>query len=70
MQIDHKKLQLLMARRCVVRKKLAEMAGVTPLTISMVISGRNARPSTVGLIAKALCVDPSEIIKEEQQCPE
>lgn len=66
MHIDPKKVQLLMARRCMNKKSLAETAGITPLTVSKAISGRNARTDTVGLLAQALGVDPSQIIKEEQ----
>lgn len=66
MHIDPKKVQLLMARKCMSIKGLSEASGVTTLTISKAISGRNARTDTVGLLAQALDVDPSEIIKEEQ----
>ena len=66
MHIDPKKVQLLMARKCLSMKGLSEVSGVTPLTISKVINGRNARTDTVGLLAQALSVDPSEIIKEEK----
>ncbi len=66
MHIDPKKIKLLMARRCMNNKRLAEMAVITQPTISKAISGSNVRTDTVGLIARALGVDPSEIIKEEQ----
>ena len=66
MYIDAKKLKIFMARKCLSMKGLSEVSGVTPLTISKAINGRNARTDTVGLLAQALGVDPSEIIKEEQ----
>ena len=65
MHVDSKKIQIIMARKCMNKKCFAEKAGITPLTISKVLSGRNARADTVGLMAQALGVDPSEIIKEE-----
>ena len=65
MQIDPKKLQLAMARNCISIKNLAEKSGITTQTIIKVQCGRKVRPETAGLLAKALGVDPSEIIKEE-----
>lgn len=59
--IDVEKMQLIMARRCIGFVDLAKVSGVTEQTL------RSKSPrftlKTIGLIAKALGVDVTEIAK-------
>ena len=65
MKADRKKLALAMARACMNPQDLAKAAEMPPPTVNGVIRGRSVRPATLGRIARALNVDPAEIIKEE-----
>ena len=65
MLIDLRKLELAMARACIDKVRLAEKAGVTYPSVKRSTLRKETRPETVGKIAKALGVDPSEIIKED-----
>ena len=65
MKADRKKIELAMARVCMNTADLSAAAGITGSTVRSVISGKGARPRTLGRIARALGVDPAEIIKEE-----
>lgn len=58
-------INLLMARKCIGPKDLAQLSGVTENTIQRAKAGKKIRLSTIGKIAKALNVDPSEILKED-----
>lgn len=64
MKVDHKKLELAMARACMNPQDLAKAAEMPPQTVNGVIRGRSVRPATLGRIAKALGVDPAELIQE------
>lgn len=66
MKADRKKLELAMARVCLNPQGLADTAGMPAQTVSRVILGRGVRPATLGRIAKALGVDPAELLKEEE----
>lgn len=59
------KLRLAMARACMNPQDLAKAAEMPPQTVNGVLRGRGVRPATLGRIAKALGVDPAEIVKEE-----
>lgn len=65
MLIDSKKLDLAMARKCIDKATLAEKAGVTYQSVKRSTVRKETRPETVGKIAKALGVDPFEIVKDE-----
>ena len=65
MTADKSKLTLAMARACMNPQDLAKTAEMPPQTVNRVLLGRGVRPATLGKIAKALGVDPAEIIKEE-----
>lgn len=65
MKIDSKKLGLAMVRAGCAFKELAEAAGVSRATLSYINCGKSCRPATLGRIAKALGVDPTEIIAQE-----
>ena len=65
MKADINKLRLAMARACMNPQDLAKAAEMPPQTVNGVLRGRGVRPATLGRIAKALGVDPVEIVKEE-----
>ena len=65
MKVDRKKLELAMARACMNSADLPAAAGLPRPTVQNAIVGKGVRPGTLGRIAKALGVDPAEIIREE-----
>lgn len=65
MKADRKKMELAMARACMSSADLPAAAGLPRPTVQNVIVGKSVRPATLGRIAKALGVDPVEILKEE-----
>ena len=67
MLLDKTRAELAMARLGLNRSDLAKKLGVAALTASQYFKpGRDLNPKTVGKLAKALEVDPSEIIKREE----
>ena len=64
MKIDNSKLELTLARRCMVLSALRS-DGLSPQTIARIRNGADVKPITLGKIAKALGVDPAEIIEVE-----
>ena len=65
MKADRKKLELAMARACMESADLPAAAGLPRPTVQNAIVGKSVRPATLGRIAKALGVDPADIIKKE-----
>lgn len=65
MVADRKKLELAMARACMESADLPAAAGLPRPTVQNVIVGKSVRPATLGKVAKALGVDPADIIGEE-----
>lgn len=63
MKIDNQKLDLLLAKRCMNLRDLR--TGTSPQTLTRIRRGEDVLPATLGRIAKALGVDPVEILKEE-----
>lgn len=63
MKIDNYKLDLLLAKRCMNLRDLR--AGTSPQTLTRIRRGEEVLPATLGRIAKALGVDPAELLKEE-----
>ena len=66
MRANRKKVELAMARACMNTKDIAEESGMPEQTVKNVLYGRSVKPRTLGKFAKAIGVDPAEIIKEEQ----
>lgn len=66
MKANKKALQLAMARACVGRKEISEKAGMPEMTVKNVLDGRSVRPATLGKVARALGVDPLEIMEQEE----
>ena len=65
MKIDRQKVYLAMARACVDSQALPQLTGLPYGTTRGAIQGRNVRPGTLGKIARALGVDPAELIETE-----
>ena len=65
MKTDKGKLTLAMARACMNPQDLAKTAELPPQTVNGVIRGRSVRHATLGKVARALKVDPADIIKKE-----
>lgn len=64
MKIDKKKFELVRARKCMGPKEI-KAAGFPLGTLSTALNSENVRPETAGRLAKALGVDVTEIIEEE-----
>lgn len=65
MKIDNKKLDLLMAEKCLTSEKLSKITGVSQVTIARMKNGsQKPRPITIGKIAKALGIKPEELIED------
>ncbi|MCL2579114.1 MAG: helix-turn-helix transcriptional regulator [Oscillospiraceae bacterium] len=65
MKVDREKLKLAMARACMNTADLIAATKMPEPTVKNVITGRSVRPATLGHVARALNVDPSEIIEQE-----
>lgn len=65
MKADRNKLELALARACMTPESLAVAAEMPRPTVNNVITGRSVRPATLGRIARALGVDPADIIEKE-----
>lgn len=65
MKVETIKIQLEMARQCVTTHELAKAAGLPTQTINGAIRGCNIRPATLGRIARALAVDPADILASD-----
>ena len=67
MNLDLNKLKLAQARACLSVNDLVNKTGLGRATVSKTLNGKvKATPKTIGLIAKALNIDVSEIISEEE----
>ena len=65
MKINKRKVQLRMAKLGINQPQLAERAGTTKQTITNLMKGKGCKPETFGRIAKALEVEPEDIIADE-----
>ena len=63
MKIDNRKLDVLLARRCMSRGGLRK--GTSPQTITRIGKGMDIQPKTAGRIARTLGVDVTEILSQE-----
>ena len=61
MKADKRKLEIAFARACMTPNELARKAGIPRSTLNNAISGRGLRPKTLGVIARALGVDVTEL---------
>lgn len=66
MKINKKRLQLLMMKNCMTTEALAKAAGIGVATVNILLHHeRRTLPVTIGKVAKALNVNPEELIEEE-----
>ena len=66
MKMDRKKFNLACARACMSINDVAKEIGVPRQTVANVAMERGTSPVTLGKIARALGVDPQEILKETE----
>lgn len=67
LKLDIKKLLLLQAKACLNTNELAEKAEMPRTTITNIVHGkRNATPKTIGLLARALNVNVTELLNDEK----
>lgn len=64
MKVVRQKLELAMARACMNSADLPAASGLPRPTVQNAIVGKSIRPATLGRIARALGVDPAELIEE------
>lgn len=67
MNVDKPKLTLAMARACLGTQDLAAAAGVSVQTVNAALRGQSVRPAILGRLARALGVDPIEIMVPENK---
>lgn len=67
MKANKQKVAIAMARACINRNELQELAGVGMSQVKAMISGKNVKPSTFGKICKALGVDVMELLETESE---
>lgn len=65
-EVDARKLRNLRRRRVLTLRELGEEAGVSKDTISRIEREGTAYPSTIRKLARALKVDPSDLVPEEE----
>lgn len=66
MKIDIKKFELLLAEKCIETRELSKISGLAETTITRIKKGQqNAKPVTIGKIARALNVDVTDLLQTE-----
>ena len=65
-EVNVRKLRALRRKRVLSLRELGEMADVSKDTLSRIERTGTAYPSTIRKIAKALGVDPSELVPDEE----
>jgi transcriptional regulator with XRE-family HTH domain len=66
-QIDGERLRRVRKERLLTQVELSKITGVAQDSISALETGkREAHPGTIRKLAKALGVDPTELIKEQE----
>lgn len=68
MNIDVEKMNLLLANKCLSLTEFAKLSDVSEVTISRIRNrSQNARPQTIGKIARALGTDVESIILKKEK---
>lgn len=67
MKISAVKIELLLARKNMTNKKLAEKSGVCRQNISTIKKRGTCTPASLAKLAKALEVDPADLIEEVKE---
>jgi transcriptional regulator with XRE-family HTH domain len=65
-EVNVRKLRTLRRKRVLSLRELGERAGVSKDTLSRIERTGTAYPSTIRKIAKALEIDPSELVPDEE----
>lgn len=65
MKIDNRKLDMMLAKRCINMRGL--QTAVSTNTITRIRKGNEILPATLGRIARELNCDPAELIAEEEE---
>jgi transcriptional regulator with XRE-family HTH domain len=65
-EVDARKLRNLRRKRVLTLRELGEASGVSKDTISRIEREGTAYPSTIRKLARALKVDPSDLVPEEE----
>ena len=62
-KLNSQKLRVAQARECLSINELASKSGISRVTISQIINDeRNPKEKTIGLLARALNIDVTELI--------
>lgn len=68
MDINFKKLKIAQAKACLSIDEIVKKTGLGRTTVSKIFNGKiSATPKTIGLLAKALNIDVTEIIISEEE---
>ena len=65
MKVNKKKMQIALARKCMSLSVAAKVADMPYQSVLNAQKGRGISPVTLGKIARALGVDPEEIVDNE-----
>lgn len=65
--LSKEKFSLSLGRQCMSRRDLCKITGITESNLSTMLKRGNVRPKTAGIIAAALGVDISEIVKLSEE---
>lgn len=66
MKIDARKLEIIMAKALMNPKEVSEKAGISYPAFKRAWNQEGVKIATIGRIAKALGVDPADLIAEEE----
>jgi DNA-binding Xre family transcriptional regulator len=64
MKADRRKVEVVMARKCISIPDLQEATKMPKSTITKVLKGKNVLPATLGKVAAGLKVDVTDIIED------
>lgn len=64
MKLNYQKTQMAMARACMTIPDIIEATGLPATTVRGAFKRQSTKPATIGRIAKALGVDPADIVEE------
>lgn len=65
MRINKYKISFIMAKKDLMQKDLAELAGMSRGNLSTIVNGKNCQPKTALKIAQALNVSVEEILDDK-----
>lgn len=66
MQLDKRKTKIALIDKGLTQKNLAELAGISPSSVSALINGRRFSAPTVKKICNVLDISPDQLIKMEE----